>query len=195
MQESGQLLCQTNKLQPSLWCESRLPFDARRLLYEPQGQKELNRFVLTNSAASNTDVELMYSRNLLPLSVPPFGSSLLTVCTQHVHTSGDGFLWRLPAIALCCENETREWEGVEWIWLEGDGWKGCLLLSASFVFDSFMVRVSHFPPFFFIPVSFLFHFPSQFKFDSGKFVSFVFILPFLSLSPLPLFSPVRVEWL
>lgn len=64
---------------------------------------------LTNYAVSDNDVELMCSRNLLP----PFVSSLLTVCTQHVHSSGDGFLWRLPVIALCCENETREWRGFD----------------------------------------------------------------------------------
>lgn len=49
-------------------------------------------YLLTNNAASDSDVELMYSRNLLPPIVSPLGSSLLTVCTQHFHTSGDGFV-------------------------------------------------------------------------------------------------------
>lgn len=112
-------------------------------------KKTVNLLVywLTNSTASDGDVELYY-RNLLPPFVLPLSSSLLTICTQHVHTSRDGFLWRLPVIALHCENETNEWEGVEWIRLDRRGWldkwEGCLLLSASFVFDSLMVHISHY---------------------------------------------------
>lgn len=133
---------------------------------------------LTRSAT--VTVELMYSRNLLPPIVPPFVSSFSTVCTQHAHTSGDWFLWRLPVIALCRENETREWEGVEGIRLEGDGWINvsdvCYFLPL-FVFDSLMVHISHYSPFFLFqwPLSLLISFPPLFECNSGKLGPFVFI--------------------
>lgn len=84
-------------------------------------------------------------------------------------------------IALCSENETREWEAVQWIRLEGnslDKWEGSLPL---FVFDSLNVHISPYSPFLFIPVASFF--PSLFKFNSRKCGSFVFIPFGLSLSP------------
>lgn len=142
---------------------------------------------LTNSAASDSDVELMYFRNLLPPIVLPFGSSLLTVCTQYVHTSGDDFLWRLPVIALCWnENETREWEGVEWIGLEGEG---CINggMSATFcLFCLWLLDCAYFSLFtLFISVAIfcLSFFFLSWNFILEFFCSFVFIPLFLSLSP------------
>lgn len=104
---SRQLLCGTNALH---WVrDAKADFHS---VHSQQDQGERNSLSFVQRL-TNCDVKLMCSRNLLPPIAPPFASSFLTDCTQHVHTSGDGILWRPRVITLCCGNEMREWSGFD----------------------------------------------------------------------------------
>ena len=99
-------------------------------------------------------------------------------------------------IALCYENETREWDGVEWIRLEGNGWINgmdvCNLLPL-FVSDALMVHISHYSPFFLFQRQLSIRFPPpgfnfilENLFHLYSFLSFV--LSFFLSPPPPFFS-------
>lgn len=117
---SRQLLCWTNKLQPRLGCESRLPFDAFRLPYEPPDHKECNSLSFVHQLTKRRQWR---RTDVFQKPVASHHAAIRLIFADSLHPACSRQWGRVPLEAACDRIMLGKWnEGVEWIWLEGDGW-------------------------------------------------------------------------